>query len=83
MYTYAGHSKILPARSAQADKCSGPKGSSSSFSRDAQSSRIRARNLGLFAEGLLLGCLCTYCRLMKDCTLRAPVNPASLPLDVE
>lgn len=65
----------------QADKCSGPKGSSLSFSRDAQSNRIRARHLGLFAKDLPPDCLCTYCRLMKVCRLRAQVDPASLALD--
>lgn len=63
----------------QADKCSGPKGSS--FSKDAQSNRIRARRLGLFAEDLPPDYLCTYCRLMKACALRAQVDPVSLPLD--
>lgn len=65
----------------QADKCSGPKGSSFSFSRDAQSNRIRARHLDLFAKDLPPDCLCTYCIFMKVCTLRARVDPASLPLD--
>ena len=41
----------------QADKRSGPKGSSLSFSRDTQSNRISARHLGMFAKDLPPDCL--------------------------
>lgn len=56
----------------QTDKCSSPKGLSFSFSRDAQSNRVRARHSGLFAKDLPPECLCTYCHLMKVISLFFP-----------
>lgn len=63
----------------QADKCSGPKGSSLSFSRDAQ--RIRAGRWGVFAKDLPPDRPCTSCRLMKVRMLKAETDPTSFPLD--
>lgn len=63
------------------DKCSGPKGLSFSFSRDAQSNRARARHSGLFAKDLPPECLCTFCHLMKVISLffhRQPQSPDTL-----
>lgn len=68
----------------QTDKCSGPKGLSFSFSRDAQSNRVRARHSGLFAKDLPPECVCTYCHLMKVISLfffffhRQPQSPDTL-----